>query len=85
MVDANKLALMQEIFNKYKTDEIKAVWTDGLDEVLVFTDGRNFKTNRLIIKAIVDLFNLDYASLCGGARPTKYSQAFKDKDGYYVC
>lgn len=84
MVDTNKLALMQEIFNKYKTEEIKAVWTDGLDEVLVFTDGRNFKANGLIIRAVVDLFNLDYASLSGGPWPTKYSERFKEKEGYYV-
>lgn len=85
MTDANKLTLVQEIFNKYKTDDIYAVWTDGYDEVVIFTDGRNFTAMDEIINAVVDLFDLNNASLSGGPLLPKYKERFKSKEGsYYV-
>ena len=84
-MDTNKLEKLQEIFNKYKTDDIYAVWTDAYDQVIIFTDGRNHTAMNKIINAVVDLFDMDNEGLSGGPLLPKYKEKFKSKEGsYYV-
>ena len=85
MRDPSKLEPLQEIFDKYKTDEIVGVWTDGVVETAVFTDSRDFKTVNKIMYAVADLFDIDKGEMAGGIFATKYVSEFIGEEyGYYV-
>ena len=85
MTESKKIALLKGIFDKYKTDDIYAVWTDAYDQVIIFTDGRNHTAMNKIINAVVDLFDMDNEGLSGGPLLPKYKEKFKSKEGsYYV-
>lgn len=85
MRDPSKLEPLQEIFDKYKTDEIVGVWTDGSIEVVVFTDSRDYKTSNSIVNEVAELFNMEIERVGGGVTPTDLIDDFKELGcGYYV-
>lgn len=85
MIETSKLEAMRKIFKENKTEDIFAIWSNGLDEVIVLTDGRNYKVINIIMCAVAELFDMDEASLAGGPIPSKYMQEFKQEGrGYYV-
>lgn len=84
MIDPNKLEQLQEIFDKYKTDEIVGVWTDGVIEAVVFSDVRDYESIDLIMDKVIELFNIDDDRASGGLLETKFMERFKSEEGYYV-
>lgn len=85
ITDVRKLELLQEIFNSNRVDGITGIWTDGLDEVIVFTEERNYKVIVRIIKSVAELFDMYEPGVSGGALPLKSIEKFKNKgSGYYV-
>ena len=76
--------MLQEIFNSNRVDGITGIWTDGLDEVIVFTEERNYKVIVRIIKSVAELFDMYEPGVSGGALPVKSIKKFRNRSGYYV-